>query len=617
MRGDSNTFAAPAATARAISPSRGEATARLRVVTADRSSSVRGPQAGEPVISAAAGTFACVVDAHPRFHLDALRWFASLTRLAGVDAADLVVHTVGPAASDVLQYLTAHGVAVREIQPFDSRSPYCNKISGALCLAAERRQGLAVLTDCDVAICEDPRRLRVPFGQVGMTPVNLALPPLEVLAAVFAAAGLAVPRRTAIPWQPGEFTLAGNGNGGLYLVPGDLLPAVARAWEQWARWLLARLERLAAWTVHVDQVAMALALAAEGIETCELDVRWNLPLHLPAIIPADPPVPAVIHYHHELDPTGQIRSTGKAAIDRRIADANAALGDLWREAFPNATFWEWRYLTNPELGSGVGSRGKPLQDKRALLTALIEVLRPASTLDVGCGDGEATRGMTIENYVGLDVSAAAVRRARACRPDGEYRVGTLADHPVQADLTVCLDVLIHQADPTAYHDLVGRLLHSSTRALVVSGYERPFAPTWSMVHFHEPLSTTIRRCEPAAEIYPLREEHQIVTLLVLRPLPAGRDIRTEVLPELVLLLAQRAALIGDLQAQRETLSAELQLQLRANEQLAAENLALDELQNRLSAELDRWRERVAAMEVTRAWRLRAWLLRLRHEHRGP
>jgi SAM-dependent methyltransferase len=582
-------------------------------VTVDHESSAQVSFPGARVVPTAAGKFSCVIDSHPRFHLDALRWFSSLTRLAGVDAADLVVHAVGPARTDVLTYLAARGVSVQEIQPFDPRSPHCNKIAGALRLAAERPDGLVVLTDSDLAICEDPRRLEGPSDQVGMTPVHMANPPLEVLANVFGAAGLPLPRRAAIQLQPGEITVAGNGNGGLYLVPGDLLPDVARAWAHWARWLLERAELLAAWSHYIDQVAMALALAAESIPALDLDVRWNFPIHLPSIIPADPPMPAVIHYHQHLDPAGRIVPTGVAAVDRRIADANAALGEVWSEAFPNATFWEWRYLTNPELGSGVGSRGKPLEDKRALLAALIEALRPASTLDVGCGDGEATRGIAIESYVGLDLSAAAVERARAGRHDGVYRVGTLADHAVEVDLTICLDVLIHQADPAVYHDLVSRLLRSATRALVVSGYEHPIGPTFSTVHYHEPLTATLRRLDPAAEIHPLREEHQITTLLVLKAPAArlGRGAPAEAVPGLVKLLAERASLLGELKAEREALSAELRRRLGDNERLAGENLALREARDRLSTELDRWRERVGAMESTRAWRLRAWLLRMR------
>jgi SAM-dependent methyltransferase len=596
-------------------------------VTADHDSSVQSSSPRARVAPTAAGKLSCVIDSHPRFHLDALRWFAALTRLAGVEPADLVVHAVGPARTDALTYLAARGAIVREIQPFDPRSPHCNKIAGALRLAAERPDGLVVLTDSDLAICEDPRRLEGPSDQVRMTPVHMANPPLEVLANVFGAAGLPLPRRAAIQLQPGELTVAGNGNGGLYLVPGGLLADVARAWAHWARWLLERAELLAAWSHYVDQVAMALALAAESIPACDLDVRWNFPIHVPAIIPADPPMPAVIHYHQQLDPAGRILPTGVAAVDRRIADANAALGEIWSEAFPNATFWEWRYLTNPDLGSGVGSRGKPLEGKRALLAALIEVLRPASTLDVGCGDGEATKGIAIEGYVGLDLSAAAIERARTGRSDGVYRIGTLAEHPLEADLTICLDVLIHQSDPAVYHDLVSRLLRSSTRALVVSGYEHPIGPTFSTVHYHEPLTATLRRLDPAAEIHPLREEHQITTVLVLKAPTSrpGRGARPELIPGLVKLLAERASLLGELEAQREALSAELRRRLGDNERLAGENQrqagenqrladenhAYQEARDRLAAELDRWRKRVSAMESTRAWRLRAWLLRMR------
>src|SRR5579863_1380654 len=359
--------------------------------------------------------------------------------------------------------------------------------------------------------------------------------------------------------------------------PGAMLPVVARAWERWARWLLERRELLAAWSLHVDQVAMALALAAEGIETFELDARWNFPLHLPALAGPDPAPPAVIHYHQQVDATGQLSPAGIPALDRRIDEANRAFGEVCREAFPNATFWEWRYLTDPELGSGVGSRGEPLADKRALLSVLLAALRPASVLDVGCGDGEATRGLPMPGYVGLDLSAAAVQRARAGRPDGDHRVGTLADQPhaVQADLTVCLDVLIHQADAAGYHDLVSRLWRSAARALLISGYEHPFRATSPMIHFHEPLSASIRRLDPDAAIHPLREVHGITTWLVLKALPDRpaddpRDLPLAAVIELLEQRAERAERIGDLEAK-----------------VAA-----------CGAEIERWRQRVTAMEAT-------------------
>ncbi len=55
------------------------------------------------------GIFTCVVDNQPRLHLEALRWFACLTEVAGIDPNQLVVHVVGPTSSEVLGYLDPKG----------------------------------------------------------------------------------------------------------------------------------------------------------------------------------------------------------------------------------------------------------------------------------------------------------------------------------------------------------------------------------------------------------------------------------------------------------------------------------------------------------------------------
>ena len=475
-------------------------------------------------MTGAPGIFSCVVDDHPRFHLDALRWFAALTIIAGVDPADLLIHVVGSATSDALDYLANHGVRVVSIEKFDSRSPHCNKISGARRLAVDGVDGWAVLCDTDVAVLEDPRTLDTPIRSVASKPVDDPNPPLEVLDGVFKASGLELPELVPLPWDPDQSTVAGNGNGGLYLIPGPLLSTVANAWEYWARWLLDRPHLLDGWAVHVDQVAMALALAAEGIDPASLDVRWNTPVHVPERIPPDVSEPAVVHYHQRVDPTGQIRLTGSAPIDARITAANEAIEHVWHGAFPNATFWQWRYLTDPDLGSGVGSRGRALEGKRRLLAELLEAVQPESVLDVGCGDGEATRGLPLTGYTGIDLSAEAVRRAGRGRPDGDYLVGSLAHHPRTADLVLNLDVLIHEPDAAEYRRQVARLWQATDRVLLISGYERPLKSASPMVHFHESLSQTLEGAAPEAEVYPIRHEHEITTFVVLRP-PEDRHPR--------------------------------------------------------------------------------------------
>ncbi|MGO8871774.1 MAG: class I SAM-dependent methyltransferase [Acidimicrobiales bacterium] len=448
-----------------------------------------------------------------------------------MDPSDLIVNAVGGCRSDALDYLRERGVVVQDVGQFDERSPHCNKISGALALAATGIEGLALLTDTDIVILEDPRALAIGDRSVASKPVDRELPSLTALTKVFTAAGLPLPSLWPIDAEPGKSTLAGNGNGGFYLVPAGVLPVVAAAWERWARWLLERMDLLGRWTVNLDQVAMAMAIASEGCDAQRLDSRWNFPTHDRRYLPPSPIPPAVIHYHKEVNARGLILRTGVPAVDRQIDLANSAIGEIWHDAFPNATFWDWRYATDPALGSGVGSRGKPLADKRQLLSALIDVLHPASVLDVGCGDGEATKGLPLPHYVGIDLSREAVRLARSGRPDGDYRVGALTDQLVEAELTLCLDVLIHESDASRYRATVKALLESATKALLISGYEQVPATDSEMVHFHEALSATLTEFAPEAELYPLREVHGISTFLVLRVPPDAhpRDYRSATL----------------------------------------------------------------------------------------
>ena len=88
-----------------------------------------------------AGLFSCVVDDHPRFHLDALRWFACLTEVAGVQPDDLVVHVVGGSTSPTFWTTWGTRGLGRRSSASTPRSPHCNKISGALRLAEENRTG--------------------------------------------------------------------------------------------------------------------------------------------------------------------------------------------------------------------------------------------------------------------------------------------------------------------------------------------------------------------------------------------------------------------------------------------------------------------------------------------
>ncbi len=271
-----------------------------------------------------------MIDDQPRFQLELLRWYATLTRSAGVDPRDLVVHLVGGGTSPVLDYMRNQCVRLTEVDPFDGRSPHCNKIAGALALDPVGE--IVVLTDSDVVILEDLRRINVPARRLALKQVDAGNPSLQVLKAVFHEAKLVVPATIPIEWRPDESTLLGNGNGGLYILQAALLPELAAEWSRWARWLLDRSSLLGDWSVHVDQVAMCMTLAATGVQPLILDARWNMPIHEPNLIPSDVSRPAVIHYHDQGDDI-LLRTTGVAVIDEEIACANEAIIAVWRECF--------------------------------------------------------------------------------------------------------------------------------------------------------------------------------------------------------------------------------------------------------------------------------------------
>lgn len=448
--------------------------------------------------------------------MELLRWYATASRCAAIPPGRMVVHAVSDTRSDVLDFLRAEGVTIEQIEPFDERSPHCNKIAGARKLAAALDGvGTVALTDTDVAILHDPTAIELASRSIAGKIVDLPNPSAEALAAVFEAAGLAEPPRVPIPYRP-ESTFRGNLNGGLYVLSVQDLGHLADAWGKWALWQLEHPGLLDGEMFHTDQIAMCLAIADLDLHVQALDAWWNLPLHHPDLLPSDPGEPKLLHYHWLLTNTGMLTETGHDATDKAIRRANEAIAETYKEFFPNATFWSWRYSTDPELGSGVGSRGQALEDKRHLLGRIVATLRPVELLDVGCGDGAATAHLAVEKYTGIDLSADAVALARETRPTGDFVVGDPTELSRSAEVVLCLDVLIHQSSLTAYRSLIEWLVDATGRALVVAGYEREPATTSAMISYHEPLSVSLLEADPELELYPLRVAHEITTYLALR-----------------------------------------------------------------------------------------------------
>ncbi|UHQ19940.1 class I SAM-dependent methyltransferase [Lysobacter sp. KIS68-7] len=471
--------------------------------------------------------WSCVLDDVPSIWSSFTPWLATALGPGGIEARDIVVHHAAPLRADIEAMCRARGVRTVAVAKFDPRSPHCNKIRQVETDFGDAQ--CVVLMDCDMAFAAPLPIARIAAPVAGKL-VDAANPPLPVLRNVFAAAALPLPEvRTNARRDPNGVlvpfdTLAGNFNGGLYIVDARALrDSLGPRWAHWARWLLERLDLLERWRVHVDQVAFCLALAESGLHAELLSDVWNFPTHMRVTPTAEAPL--LLHHHGHLDPHMRLDARAAPEAAASIARANAAIDAFQREGFDNRTFWNHRYAAHPALGSGLGSRGDVLERKHALLAALAELAPEASLLDWGCGDLEVSRTLRFTDGTGVDIATEALRVARGKRPDWRFMTPAEfdADDRQARDFVFCLDVLIHQRSREDYAQLLQRLAPLARTGLLVAGYDANPHVSSHITYFHEPLHATLASLPEVLESVPLME-YRDTTLYFAATSEAGRAL---------------------------------------------------------------------------------------------
>lgn len=415
---------------------------------------------------------------------------------------------VGPPDPFVVEVLADLDVEVREVAPFDERCPHANKVA-MLDLAGDGDFVLAL--DTDVAVAGDPSAWLSP-GSVVAKPVDMDPIGLDGWPALFAARGLDVPRGRHLC----DFTALETipyFNSGVVGVPAAWCEQLGAAWREEVTWLLDSWDELPpSFGQHrffTDQFALALALARLELPVRALPVECNFPTHHPLHRSLGPDArrPALLHHHHLLRDDGELLPcTHPGANDaiervnvelRRDPDAEAAAPG--QGTFDNQRFWNERYRTNMELGSGIGSRGELLVRKRALLQAIIDEGPPGSILDIGCGDLEIVRGLRYDGaYTGVDISDVVVERNRALVPHWTFEHGEFTalaqDRDLSADVVLCLDVLIHQHERGPYEQFVRELVRATRAVGVVAAYDAPPAAEHAsdITAWHGPITELLR-----------------------------------------------------------------------------------------------------------------------------
>lgn len=436
--------------------------------------------------------FSCVLDNTAFLRGQAFIWLNCLIHLQRIEPRDVFVHVVEPSGGEFLDWVHDQRVNVVEVERFDRRSPHCNKIQ-QLKTFQHTAHDRVVLMDCDTAWVG---QAGLPAGSpVAACIVNEPNPSERVLLNIFNAARTGAPQWTRVELPRGrghELTDWNNCNGGLYICDREFTVKLAPLWRFWALWGLDHRDLFEDYAVHVDQVAFALAMRELGAQVVHLPIRWNYPTHLPGGRLPDA-APEIIHFHQQLDGHLKLRPTGAAQVDAAIERLNNAIAGFLRQHLLNSVFWDLRYTVTPELGSGLGSRGASLDEKRRLLRGALAGFEEKEVVDVGCGDLEATRTLDLKRYVGIDVAESAIEIARRKRPDWSFRLGRSDGAVPEGDVVLCLDVLIHQPSESAFLALLGKLATAARERLIVTGYEAAPTLTSEITRYYLPITGALKR----------------------------------------------------------------------------------------------------------------------------
>jgi hypothetical protein len=146
------------------------------------------------------------------------------------------------------------------------------------------------------------------------------------------------------------------------------------------------------------------------------------------------------------------------------------------------SFWNNRYRTLPQLGSGPGSRGYAARKKNLLIRQAIAEFQVETILDIGCGDMcWMDEGIpTACCYQGYDISEVIVARNRVTYPSLEFAIHDIVTKPIGkiGDLVVCFDLLIHQIEEASFRAALDHTLSAIGRVGLLS-YRTPPLPNGS------------------------------------------------------------------------------------------------------------------------------------------
>lgn len=162
---------------------------------------------------------------------------------------------------------------------------------------------------------------------------------------------------------------------------------------------------------------------------------------------------------------------------------------LYDALFDSSAYWEGRYSAGGD--SGVGSHGEYAAYKADVLNGFVAENDVESVVEFGCGDGNQIELTEYPEYVGLEVSAAAIESCARRFTDDESKSFLLYDPlhfvnngALSADLVLSLEVLFHVVDRAEFEKALHDIFGASRRYVIVfsSNHDDPKPDTVHVRH---------------------------------------------------------------------------------------------------------------------------------------
>jgi SAM-dependent methyltransferase len=146
------------------------------------------------------------------------------------------------------------------------------------------------------------------------------------------------------------------------------------------------------------------------------------------------------------------------------------VGRLRSLAFPGSgSFWESVYRHRGT--SGPGSYGRLAQFKAEILNDFVRARNVRTVVEFGCGDGAQLSLAKYPEYVGVDVSPAAVKRCSSLFANDQskrfFLAGALPAGLGTFDLALSLDVIYHLVEDRVFEEYMSRLFSFSRSYVVI------------------------------------------------------------------------------------------------------------------------------------------------------